>query len=651
MKKRAKNSEQERMEEVYAHVFDKLPGIWFRISGQGILLAVNKKAESIMGYSIGEMVGFPVIDFYQPEYLKEQMVWPIRGHLKRNQKFEIGLIHKKGHIIPCLCHLWVARDHTKGTVFFEGFAEDITDFRIEINRINQTNKVVVESNRQKDIFLAGMSHEIRTSLNSILGTINLFEKGSLNTVQKKQFETLEASSEALYDLLNDLLDISQIELGQMKLRCDDVSLKELMHKVKIVSAAMAKHSGMNMQFKIGKALDTYYQFDGPKIFRIFSNFITNAIKYSKADKIVISLDRELDDSNGQVMIRGEVKDNGVGIEPAKKNLLFQQFSQVGLDENEASGSGLGLWLSAELARLMGGTVGVDSQPGQGAAFWFTFSAKKSDFLKLPKVEDKEAVDFRGKGVKVLVVDDQKINLDVARGILVKAGCEVEVVNSGIKAMDSIGKKNYDLIFLDIQMPDIDGTETMKMMSEKQGAKLPPVIALTGLTPHEKFEYLRHGFSDYLPKPIEPHKLLDMVKSFVEKTLKPEDVEKKSLVEIEQNVPHLDGQVIRKLLKYGDENMIIEALDEFQNDFKIQMSEIEECTKKRNIHDILTKLHALKGNAGTLGLRKLELLFYFAERKLKMQGGENFTNQIETLNQNFNKLQNYIKGNLNKYLNG
>ncbi|HZX30453.1 MAG TPA: ATP-binding protein [Rhodocyclaceae bacterium] len=365
----------------------------------------------------------------------------------------------------------------------------------------------------KSRFLAAMSHEIRTPMNGILGMAQILLAPRMEDAERRDCaHTILSSGQSLLRLLNDILDLSKVEAGKLELRPTDFDPAQLIAEIASLFAEPVHEKGLAMDTAWSGPADCHYRADASRLRQMLTNFVNNAIKFTFHGSIRIEA-RELARRGDQALLEFAVADTGIGIPEDKRSLLFQPFSQVdGSDTRQFGGSGLGLSIVSNLARLMEGEVGVDSEEGKGSRFWFRVLAGVQPAAEAqPTVP---AADFAAglAGRRVLLVEDNGINRVVIKTMLEKQGMGVSSADDGQAALDLLaGGLRPDLILMDCQMPVMDGFEaTVRIRGWEQALGLPrlPIVALTaGAFEDDRHRCLEAGMDDYLAKPVNLPELL------------------------------------------------------------------------------------------------------------------------------------------------
>ncbi|WP_299314619.1 ATP-binding protein [uncultured Aquimarina sp.] len=371
-----------------------------------------------------------------------------------------------------------------------------------LDKLKERNTQILQASKFKQDFLANMSHEIRTPMVGVIGMIDLlFKNTELNNLQKEYVTTIHQSSQNLLDILNQILDLSKIEAGKFTLSPKGINLKKLIDQNVDLFLANSKAKGIKLVSEYPDTLSEHIYADNNRLTQILSNLIGNAIKFTNEGTITIKSSL-VSKKNEELTIKVEVIDSGIGISKQDQESLFNRFSQVHNDTVLiGEGSGLGLTISKKLVDLMNGKLGVHSEVGKGSNFWFTFETKISDAISqtIDKVFDKSR--DQKFNLHVLLVEDSETNILVSKQILKYLGCTADVAENGRKAIEMFEEGVYDLILMDINLPELDGVETCKLI-RKGYKKVPPVIAITSnALPGDAERFIAKGLDDYITKPF------------------------------------------------------------------------------------------------------------------------------------------------------
>ncbi len=535
-------------------------------------------------------------------------------------------------------------------------ARDITELKRQSAELVKARDEAERSLKVKEQFLANMSHEIRTPMNGVIGMIDLLNDTQLDDEQRSYVKTIKRSSETLLNILNDILDLSKIEAGKMVLHEAPIAFREIFEKLIALFGQQAHSKNNDLTYHLAPDLPTFVIADQTRLLQILSNLTSNAIKFTENGTVQVKA--SLVSKRGKFnRIRVAVEDSGIGISPQNINLLFNSFSQVDTSSRKSfGGTGLGLSISKELAHLMKGEVGVESVVGKGSTFWFIIELKETAIS--PSQQTTEAAEitlanfFSTYHPQVLLVDDNAVNRKVASEILRKAGCVVTTADSGPAAIAQVSERfraiekgesdSFDVIFMDIQMPDMDGVETTRNLREQFGKRLPTIVAMTAYSMREDRErFIQQGLDDYIAKPIRAQSLIAKVKELSDanrarqKTDAPVVAPIPVVVQSDPALPIIDPEIIGQLRDIGGQELVDSILDEFVTEAAELVNGAIDAYKLGDIPTVKSHLHTLKGSAGTIGVSRVADIARTAEGKLKVADTSGLSDALDALNAAFN----------------
>lgn len=637
-------------EEKFRNIFESSQDIYFRCDKKGTITVVSPSVKELLGYDTEYVLGNNIINLYPHVDEVKSLVRKLMRE-KSLTNVEATIKTKSGQDFQLLCNIRILYKKNK-YAYIEGVARDINKLKDTNLELQRAKEFAERSLKVKENFLANMSHEIRTPMNGVIGTIDLMNNTSLNKEQLRYVQTIKKSSETLLNILNDILDLSKIEAGKFELKMNPVKLKNTLEKLYALFAQQAKAKDINLYYHLDENLPEKVMIDETRLLQVLSNLTSNAIKFTDGEgSINISL-KTIVKTGEKTIIKVVVSDSGIGISQENVNKLFSSFSQIEDSSTKTfGGTGLGLSISKELCKLMKGDIGVYSALGLGSSFWFTFEAEETD----EEVIDEEELlknnfiisNFFDEHIpKILLVDDNMVNRQVAGEIMKKSGCKVDVAVNGQDAINKARKKDYDVIFMDIQMPDMDGVTATKKIKALGIKKLAPIVAMTAYSMKEdKERFIKSGLDDYISKPIKASELLNKIKSLVYDEKKVSEI-KPALVKQTDYI--INPNVIEQLKKYGGKEMVMSVIADFENETIEQIDSCILSLKDGNYENILINLHTLKGNAGTLGVEKVSNLTTKIEAKLKVEKRiyQGLEDELEELKLKFEEFKNYYPTFLN-----
>ncbi len=403
---------------------------------------------------------------------------------------------------------------------------DITEGHLYTRQLISLKEEAERANAAKSIFLAHMSHEIRTPINAVLGMNEMILRESCSDTIKDYARNIQNAGKILLSIINDILDLSKIESGQMEIVEKDYHLGKMLIDIENMVTMRAEENSLALHIQANPMLPEALHGDEQRIKQCIINFLTNSLKYTREGQVTLQVDFT-DKDKDTIDLRITVTDTGIGIEEDKLAILFEPFVRLDRSKNEhIEGTGLGLSITKKLIDRMEGRLSVESVYGRGSVFSFTLPQKVAgpDLLgdykeKLRRVAERESAreEFTAPGARILAVDDNRVNITVARGLLRRLKVQFDSATSGQECLDKFAKNDYDIILLDHMMPVMDGVQTLHRMQETERFRqnAPAVIAMTAnavIGAREK--YLEEGFTDYLSKPIDHKRLEEMIRAYL-----------------------------------------------------------------------------------------------------------------------------------------
>ncbi len=403
---------------------------------------------------------------------------------------------------------------------------DITEGHLYTRQLISLKEEAERANAAKSIFLAHMSHEIRTPINAVLGMNEMILRENCSDTIKDYARNIQNAGKILLSIINDILDLSKIESGQMEIVEKDYHLGKMLIDIENMVTMRAEENSLALHIQANPMLPEALHGDEQRIKQCIINFLTNSLKYTREGQVTLQVDFT-DKDKDTIDLRITVTDTGIGIEEDKLAILFEPFVRLDRSKNEhIEGTGLGLSITKKLIDRMEGRLSVESVYGRGSVFSFTLPQKVAgpDLLgdykeKLRRVAERESAreEFTAPGARILAVDDNRVNITVARGLLRRLKVQFDSATSGQECLDKFAKNDYDIILLDHMMPVMDGVQTLHRMQETERFRqnAPAVIAMTAnavIGAREK--YLEEGFTDYLSKPIDHKSLEEMIRAYL-----------------------------------------------------------------------------------------------------------------------------------------
>ncbi|WP_411344775.1 PAS domain S-box protein [Paenibacillus sp. WLX1005] len=504
----------EKLSNEYTLILNSVSEGIFGLDNEGYTTFINPAATRMLGFSTYELAGKPLLEMFQlthadgTSYLPQDH--PIEQALREGHSYEeqeAVFLRKDGTSVLVsyrITPIW-DRGQRKGAVVV---FNDITNEK----QIIRAKEMAERADRAKSEFLAIMSHEIRTPMNGIIGMTGLLADTDLDEEQRSYIDIVRDSSDALLHILNEILDFSRIEAGKMMLDHAPIHLGSLLDSVFDLFAARAAEKGIELTYQTAEQVPTTIIGDASRLRQVLVNLISNAIKFTDSGSVALSV-RQLEQRSSECVLEFEVSDTGIGISSDKQNLLFQSFSQLHPSINRKyGGTGLGLAICKKLIELMGGSISVDSEEGRGATFRFILPAQylpeEYTVAPLPEENDgeirhEEHANGKYGPLRILIAEDHPVNQKLLREMLRKYGYKPDIAYNGHEAVVAALTRPYDLIFMDVQMPELDGIEaTREIRSRLRQHEQPIIVAATAFARNaDKEMCLNAGMQDFISKPL------------------------------------------------------------------------------------------------------------------------------------------------------
>lgn len=371
----------------------------------------------------------------------------------------------------------------------------------------------VQINKNQQLFLASVIHELRTPLNGIIGMSSLLKLTPVSDEQKEYIDGIMESSNNMLIIINDILDIYKANAGKIVFEERPFSIRDVINNIALSMKESVIKKGIYFTVNIDPEIPAKVIGDGVRLSQIFWNLAGNAVKFTDKGGVNVNITPDNETTN---RIKFAIKDTGIGIEKEKLNIIFEPYIQVDTSvQNKMGSTGLGLGIAKKLTELQGGSIKAESTIGGGSLFTFVLPFKT--YSTEPEISNIEYKHLPGKSIKVLIAEDNLINRKVIVKLLSKWSIETDVASNGKNVIEMLSSMSFDVILMDLQMPEMDGFETSIYIRNKMSppASTTPIIALTAAAvPGERERCLARGMNDYLPKPLEPHKLRNAIEQLL-----------------------------------------------------------------------------------------------------------------------------------------
>lgn len=591
------------------------------IDSDGEIIEFNPGAEETFGYARADVIGRQMHPLLMPPKFHDAHAAGFSKYLKTGdgpilgKRVEIEGMRADGTYFPAELAINVA-PHGDSEIFI-GYLRDITDQKDAEAALRLGKERAEIANSTKDQFLAMMSHEIRTPLNGVIGLLGLLEDTELDDSQEDYVRIARASGEGLLDLINDILDYSKMEADKLELESAVFELRPLIDSVIDVLSPLANEKEIGLTAELDNDLPPLFVGDQGRIRQILLNLASNAVKFTSEGGVQIHVGTGGIDNAGMIEIRFEIIDTGIGIPAEQHESLFREFTTVDPSySRKFGGTGLGLAISRRLTEMMDGEIGLQSAEGKGSTFWFHLpvaiaESDPDDYEDLPAILPASPTVRTARKLSILVADDTPTNGLVARKMLERYGHSVDTVLNGIEAIEALESRPYDIVFMDISMPEMDGlaaTSAIRQMPRPAGDV--PIIALTAYAMKgDRERFIQAGMDDYLSKPIVRAQMLRILDEWSNRPHShSRPAAQDTLPQDTATDPGIDTSTLETLAAQIDHDDLVAVIESFIDDAGKRSSQLEQARVTGDIDALEDAAHAMRSMSATFGATALAATF-------------------------------------------
>lgn len=598
---------------------DASPDLIYYRNAQGVFSGCNKAMEKLTGKPENQLVGLTPWDVYSKEVAQQivdtdQKVFAENTSLTYEQWLEYP-DGRRNYFELRKVPFYSKDGRHLGLV---GFGRDITERKRHEESLEQAS-------RDKTTFISTISHELRTPLNGIVGLSRMLLDSPLNEEQRHQMQTINVSAITLGNIFSDIIDMDKFDRRKLELFPSSLNFGDFIAEIESISALMASQKGLRFDMERLSELPLSIDIDATRLRQVLWNLISNAMKFTKEGGVVVSVSSEVVGEVAHITI--EVEDSGIGIPASELDKIFAMYYQVksGEDNLHAVGTGIGLAVSKQLINMMKGDIQVSSEEGFGSTFVISIEAP------LSKVVAKDEL-LKSPELNIFMVEDIELNITVARSLLESMGHEVSVAMSGSEAIEMFDPEIYDLVFLDIQLPDMTGFDIAHYF-RKHYATLPPLIALTANVLKNKQEYLEKGMDDAISKPLSVVAIEEVIanfttgglnKSFVNSSV----IDDAECADIYSRI--LDVDMLEAYVNIAGVEPMKESIKMFEGMMPDYLKILDSNMVAKHQDGIVSEAHKIKGAAGSIGLKHIQLVANKAQSPNLPAWWENINDWVEEI---------------------
>lgn len=614
---------------------DTSPDLIYYRNADGIFSGCNRAVEELTGRSEQELVGLTPWDVYSKEIAQEvvttdELVFSNNEEITYEQWLEYP-DGKKVYFELRKVPFYNKEGRHLGLV---GFGRDITERK-------KYQDALEKASRDKTTFVSTVSHELRTPLNGIVGLSRMLLDTSLTEEQRQHMQTINVSAITLGNIFNDIIDMDKFDRRKLELLPKAVSLEDFVSEMESISALMAEQKGLRFDLERLTSFPSFIEVDATRLRQVLWNLIGNATKFTKEGGVVMGV--SVDVENGMADIMFEVEDSGIGIPEAELEKIFAMYYQVksGKDNLHAVGTGIGLAVSKQLVKMMGGDISVSSEEGFGSTFTLN--------IRVPVVEGIAEVKCKPKqqrALRIFMIEDIQLNITVAKSLLESLGHSVDIAMNGEDAISQFSPEAYDLVLLDIQLPDMTGFDVAQHY-RAQFSDLPPLVALTANVMKDKKDYIEKGMDDALSKPLS----VKAIQRVIEKWCIAGEVESgNEPVKEQEKISHsdvasklLDIEMLESYVDIVGTQPVLDSIKMFEEMLPGYLDILDSNMVAQDQDGIASEAHKIKGAAGSIGLMRIQSVAQKAQSPQMPAWWENIADWVEEIKNEYQNDIEVLKG--------
>ncbi|GAD80702.1 aerobic respiration two-component sensor histidine kinase ArcB [Vibrio ezurae] len=612
---------------------DACPDLFYYRTADGVFSGCNQAVEKLTGKSEKELVGLTPWQVYKKEIAQQivetdQIVFENCEELIYEQWLEYPDGRKAYYELRKVPFFSKEGQHL-GLV---GFGRDITE-----RKLNE--KSLEKASRDKTTFISTISHELRTPLNGIVGLSRMLLGTSLDKEQRQYMQTINISAITLGHIFNDIIDIDKFDRNKLELVPSELNFNSFIAELDSLSRLMAEQKNLRFELERLSDMPDSIVVDATRLRQVLWNLISNAIKFTSEGGVFVNVSAEPIENN-EVAIRFEIEDSGIGIPESELEKIFAMYYQVKSEEGNlhAVGTGIGLAVSQSLMRKMGGDIYATSEMGHGSTFYVEFTAAKGTTVVSNVEEAPESVQ---RPLSIFMVEDIELNITVARSLLTSFGHKVDVAMTGKEALSKFEPTDYDLVLLDIQLPDMTGFDIATELQSRY-TNLPPVVALTANLVKDKTAYREAGMQDAISKPLSAKALRKILNKlcYLDDQIVEENSHATKAVLQDSTIEEIsidmlvDKEMLRSYIDIVGKKPVLESVQLFKDMMPDYVAILESNLVAKDKKAIVSEAHKIKGAAGSVGLKRIQMVAQQAQSPELPAWWENINDWIDEIKESY-----------------
>jgi two-component system aerobic respiration control sensor histidine kinase ArcB len=580
---------------ILLHSFlDTSPDLFFHRDLKGAFVSCNKAMELVTGRTAAQLIGLTPFDIYPDEYAQQVVKRDQKAQETEQEQIHEHWLHypdgRQALFEVRALPLYNVKHVCVGII---GFGRDITERK-------KHQESLEKASRDKTTFISTISHELRTPLNGIVGLSRMLLDDQLTAEQTKHLKTIHMSAITLGNIFNDIVDLDKLDRRRLNLVSNDIDMLDFISDLESLAFIQTEQKGLTLHFKQTDVLPNFIQADDTRLRQVLWNLVSNAVKFTEQGQVTIRCFCEHEGTTDEHLCF-VVQDSGIGIPADQLEKIFAMYYQV-KGNRHATGTGIGLAVSKQIVDAMQGKITVTSEVGQGSTFKLCLPVK---FLE--QRINKPIEPSKLPALSILLVEDIELNVVVAKALLEKLGHQVDVAVNGEQALQKVSEHRYQLILMDIQLPDMDGYQVTALLREKY-QDLPPIVALTANIFSDKQDFTKKGMDDALGKPLTVRSFNDVVRRFFTQ-LKPQEslTTTSDNIKIDHIEPLFDNAMLLELMAFLPTTVMLDNIALFTKLMPDYMRILDSNMVAKDKQGILSEAHKIKGAAGSVGLKRIQML--------------------------------------------